>query len=153
GLQLGKKDLVDRLKKNSGNKKLQIVELAKAIPPKQLLDFVHGEEDEKEEEHDHGEHDPHVWLGIPEAICMVEKIRDALIDKDEKHADGYKERAAAYIKQLKELHEEGRQALKDKKNRKLITMHDSLRYFARAFDLQIVDSIQPRPGVEADNKK
>ena len=28
--------------------------------------------------HHHGEHDPHVWLGLPEAVIMVNCIRDEL---------------------------------------------------------------------------
>jgi ABC-type Zn uptake system ZnuABC Zn-binding protein ZnuA len=32
-------------------------------------------------------------------------------------------------------------------------MHDSLGYFCKSFDLERVDSIMPRPGVEADAKK
>ncbi len=167
GLQLEKRNLVDRLKEISHNQHAQIVELGKSIPQKELLDFVHGEEDEgkdekegkeghkheHEHEHDHGQYDPHVWLGIPEAIHMVEKIRDELVRIDPPHRRGYEERAADYVKQLKDLQAYGKKALAGKKNRKLVAMHDSLRYFARTFDLQVVDSIQPRPGVEADPKK
>src|SRR5262249_29150094 len=41
-------------------------------------------------------------------------------------------------------------AFESKKNRKVIATHESLAYFARCFDLEIVGSIQPRPGVEPD---
>ena len=50
---------------------------------KALLNPLRQEHDEKDEaankhEHHHGNYDPHIWLGIPQAIKMVEEIRDAL---------------------------------------------------------------------------
>ena len=36
--------------------------------------------------------------------------------------------------------------------RKLLTFHDSLQYFARAFDLEIVGAIETAPGAEPDAK-
>src|SRR5207253_725367 len=47
----------------------------------------------------------------------------------------------------------GRKELAGKKNRRLISTHESLGYFARAFQLQIVGAIQVRAGVEPDAAK
>jgi ABC-type Zn uptake system ZnuABC Zn-binding protein ZnuA len=157
GLQLEKRGFVDHLKSSSHNRDIQVIELGKSIPPKRLLAIAEEEEgddhDEHEHDHEHGHYDPHVWLGIPEAVFMVQKIRDELIRKDPVHKSGYTRRAADYIEELKKLQKDGLAALHAKKNRKLITMHESLRYFARTFRLKVVDSIQPRPGVEADANK
>ena len=43
--------------------------------------------------------------------------------------------------------------LKDKRNRKLITQHESLGYFTRSFELEIVDYIQTQPGVPVEGKQ
>ena len=49
----------------------------------------------------HGDHvhpagpDPHVWLGVDQAVDMVERIRDELVKVDGGHADEYKKSAAA----------------------------------------------------------
>jgi ABC-type Zn uptake system ZnuABC Zn-binding protein ZnuA len=83
---------------------------------------------------------------------MVGKIRDELKEKDPAHAAGYDKRAANYINRLKKLHADGQEMLKAKTNRKILSFHDSLRYFARAFDLKIVDSIEASPGSEPDAK-
>jgi zinc transport system substrate-binding protein len=163
GLSLEKKDLVERLKKNSGNHEAEIIELGEMKNLKLLEHEDHDEDEDdhdkkpghdKEHGHEHGKHDPHVWLGVPEAIVMVQKMRDELSAKDPSHKKGYEERAADYIKTLKnDVLDYGRKALAKKKNRKLIAMHDSLGYFARTFHLTVVDSIQPRPGEEADAQK
>jgi zinc transport system substrate-binding protein len=103
--------------------------------------------------HEHGEWDPHAWLGIEQAILMVEKVRDTLKEADPSHKADYDKRAAEYIDKIKKLHEEGKKMLADKKNRKLIAMHDSLGYFCKSFDLDLVDSVMSQPGVDADLKK
>jgi ABC-type Zn uptake system ZnuABC Zn-binding protein ZnuA len=154
GLQLEKRGLVDRLKNNSGNRDVDIVELGETKKLKKLLIEDNDEEEgDHDHGHEHGKHDPHVWLGIPEAITIVESIRDDLCSRDPNHKEGYQQRAADYIKQLKDLQAYGLKTLGSKKNRKFIAMHESLRYFARCFKLDFVDSIQPRPGEEADAQK
>jgi zinc transport system substrate-binding protein len=155
---------------------IKVVEVAEAIPEKKRLhmdeadhdhdhdkdkdkgkgkDHDHDKDKAKPKDHDHGhgEWNPHAWLGIEQAIVMVEQIRDTLTEADPAHKADYDKRAAEYVEKLKELQADGRKMLADKKNRKLIAMHDSLGYFCKSFDLELVDSIMPKPGVEADLKK
>jgi zinc transport system substrate-binding protein len=158
GLTLDEK-FADPIQRESHNARLRYVELGERLP-KELLrkgeehEHEHGKEEAKHEhahEHEHGEYDPHVWLGIPQAIAMVEVIRDELkkVDSDPAHQADYDKNAAAYIETLKKLHADGKAKLKDKKNRKIIAFHESLGYFADSFDLKIVDAIEMAPGQEA----
>jgi ABC-type Zn uptake system ZnuABC Zn-binding protein ZnuA len=117
-------------------------------------------EDEHEKHaghHHHGAHDPHIWLGLPEAGLMVQRIRDELIALDPAHKDGYTRRAQEYGKEIEGLRDHGRMALAGKQNPRLIATHDSLRYFARSFEpqakLEIVGNIQARAGVPTDAGK
>ena len=48
-------------------------------------------------------HDPHIWFNVKLWISAAEVIRDTLAEKDSAHAAYYKERAAAYIKELEKL--------------------------------------------------
>jgi ABC-type Zn uptake system ZnuABC Zn-binding protein ZnuA len=164
---LGLDDQVARLKDDSGNHQLLVLPAGGSIPTTQLRD-LEADEDEKgkghtdhdhkhkhahegpqhEQGHHHGRYDPHVWLGIPEAIQMVGFIRDELIRIDPAHAAAYNQRAAAYVKKLQELHAEGKALLAGKQERSLISFHDSLYYFAKSFDLQIVESIERQAGSE-----
>lgn len=133
--------------------RLRCVNLGDVLPHKLLL---HTGEEGREHVHadgtvcTHGEHDPHVWLGIPQAIAMVERIRDELKQVDPVHAADYETNAAAYVEKLKKLHQDGKKLLAGKKDRKLITFHESLGYFASkdSFDLNVVDVIMAGPGDE-----
>jgi len=150
GLELDN-TIARKLVKSSGNKNLRLVPVGECIPEKQLLEggchCNHDEDSGKKHDHDHGK-DPHVWLGIPEAIRMVEKIRDELKAIDPANAPKYDSRTSTYVERLKALQAEGREMLKDKKERKIVTFHDSLQYFARTFDLKVVDVIEIAPGSE-----
>jgi ABC-type Zn uptake system ZnuABC Zn-binding protein ZnuA len=146
GLGLEPKDFAERLQNNASNPKLRIVYVGEALP-KELKEKA--DEDEKEKGHHHeGGWDPHVWLGIEQAKKMVEIIRDELSTLDPEHKDGFHKRAAAFNAELDKLHEDGKKALKDKKNRKLVTQHESLDYFAKSFGLDIVGPIETKAGSE-----
>lgn len=147
-------NFASRLKNSSGNVKLRYVELGAAIPTSQLRKLSAAERMVEHEGHTHAhsEYDPHVWLGVPEAIVMVERLRDELKKLDAGRAADYERRADVYIEKLKTLREEGKASLAHLKpeDRRLVTMHDSLSYFARSFGITIVDTIQPRAGVDLD---
>lgn len=144
GLELDE-GFADKLQRNSSNPKLKVVHVGECIPKAQLRKLAAGEK-EGHEGHHHGEYDPHVWMGLPEAVQMVACIRDQLKQVDPAHAAGYDARAAAFITRLKTLQADGEKKLADKKDRNLISFHDSLAYFARTFKLTIVNSIEAHPG-------
>jgi ABC-type Zn uptake system ZnuABC Zn-binding protein ZnuA len=159
GLQLDN-GLAEKMMKGCRNSSLKLVEAAAGIPEKDLHEGGCCDHDADEDhghdhvhEHEHGRFDPHVWLGIPEAIHMVESIRDELKHVDPDHAAGYESRANAYMEKLNKLAADGRDMLKDKKERKLVAFHDSLFYFARTFNLEIVDNIEITAGAEPGGKK
>ncbi len=138
----------DTLKKGSGNGKLRIVALGERIPKEQLKEGVcYHMLKPGEQPHDHGI-DPHVWLGPDQAIVMVEAIRDELKKADEKNAANYDRRAAAYVAKLRKLKADGLEMLKDKRSRVIVTQHESLGYFAGAFNLEVVGVVQQKPGSE-----
>jgi ABC-type Zn uptake system ZnuABC Zn-binding protein ZnuA len=115
---------------------------------------LEGEHDEKDAGHAHKHQtDPHVWLGNKQAIAMVEMIRDELKKADPKNKDAYDKNAKAYIEELEKLKKEGDELLKHAKERKIISFHESLGYFAKDFDIDIVDVIEEGPGDEPGSKK
>jgi zinc transport system substrate-binding protein len=149
GLQLD--DFVTTVAHASGNKKIKIVKVADtALEKKDRLKMVQEEGGGGHEGHNHGEWDPHVWLGIDQAILMVQKICATLKEADAAHAADYDKRAAAYVEKLQKLQADGKQMLAGKKNRKIIATHESLAYLCKSFDLTVAGSIMPMPGVEAE---
>ena len=83
---------------------------------------------------------------------LVEAVRDELIAADPTHEAGYRDRAEKYIARLKALKEQGLALLKDKKDRRIVTFHDSMTYFAKTFDIKIVGVVQKNPGTEPSDK-
>lgn len=149
--------LTDRLAGSANNPKLKVVKLGKSVPEADLLEAgacccKHGDDGEHEHHH-HGAHDPHVWLGIPEAMLMVETIRKELSAVDPEHAAGYAQRAAGLTERLKRLQADGQKALAGKKDKaRMLTHHDALRYFARSFGAEVVDAIE-MPGREPSGQR
>ncbi len=89
----------------------------------------------------HQEYDPHTWLNPNYVISMVQRIINTLIKEDPKNANFYKENGLQYIDELKKLDSWIKERIAGTKevagipvsNRKLVTNHDSFRYFARQY--------------------
>lgn len=145
-------EVAEKLKRGSGNRKLAVVELGEKIPDGQLIDWGGGPAP-GHEGHNHGHHDPHVWLGPDLAVIMVEAIRDQLKQTDASHAAGYDARAAGYVAKLRQLKADGREMLKGKADRRLVTFHESLGYFAKEFGLEIAGVVMPKAGSEPNQQE
>jgi ABC-type Zn uptake system ZnuABC Zn-binding protein ZnuA len=150
-------DIGQRLAKSAGNDKLKVVEVGESVPEAELLAAGAcscGHDGEAgHEHHHHGAHDPHVWLGVPEAVHMVGAIQRALAEADPPHADGYAKRATALTDRLHALQADGKKMLAAKSEKaRLLTQHDALRYFARSFGAEVVDAIE-LPGREPSGKR
>ncbi len=152
GIQL--ESFLDPLIRSSGNQRLRVVRAGDAIPvPKPGRDgpgtliatkaFKHGD-------HMHpAGHDPHVWLGIAEAQLMVDAIRAELARLDPGHADNYRQRAAAFNKELEALYRHG----EGLKGLAIVTFHDSFRYFGRCFGVTIATTIRGQRGEDIAQAK
>lgn len=102
--------------------------------------------------HQHGKHDPHLWLGPDQAGAMAKVIAGKLAEIDPGNKKVYDDRAKDFIDELEKIEAYGKAAFKDKKNKKIITMHEAFDYFADAFGIDIVATIQKRPGADPDAK-
>jgi ABC-type Zn uptake system ZnuABC Zn-binding protein ZnuA len=147
--------LVPTIQKARPGTKVKFVDLGAKIPKYSLLD-MEGDHDHGAAGHDHGHGiDPHVWLGLDNVKVMVQAIRDELKAADPSFAAEYDKNAAAYLETIEKLREEGKQLLSaiPKDNRKFVTMHDSLGYFSKTFDLSVAGVIELSPGQEPSTKE
>jgi manganese/zinc/iron transport system substrate-binding protein len=87
-----------------------------------------------------GKFDPHVWFSIPLWESAVEVIADGYAEVDPENADGYRERAAAYIEELRALDAEVRRDLAavPERSRVLVTSHDAFGYFGEEYGFDVV---------------
>ncbi len=94
---------------------------------------------------EHGHPNPHLWPNIALTMRYAEIIRDNLVEFDLQHKDSYMANTSAYLAKLKQLDEAIFSCVKTipKKNRKLITYHDSFAYFAPRYGMQVIAAIQP----------
>jgi ABC-type Zn uptake system ZnuABC Zn-binding protein ZnuA len=103
------------------------------------------EEDEDEEEHEHGLADPHVWLDPHLVRVWVENVREILSVLDPAREATYAASANSYLAELDELiaYSEEMLANVPAGQRRLVTNHEALAYFAQAFDFEIVGTVIP----------
>ena len=148
--------IVEKLRKAAGGDALKVVALGEAIPKKLLEEAAHDHEHDAPggggHDHKHGVRDPHVWLGLAAAAAMTEVIEAELAAKDPAHAAGYRGRAESLRARLAKLQADGKALLANKKERGLVSFHESLTYFAKSFDLEIEAVIEKTPGTEPSAK-
>lgn len=96
--------------------------------------------------------DPHYWLAAPNAIHLVENVRDALSAARPDLAGGFTTRAAAYVARLQAADVEIRRLMAEipAGRRGIVTNHDALGYFMAAYGLHFVGSIFPSLDVSAE---
>ena len=99
-----------------------------------------------------GEGDPHIWMDPSLAGTMTETIAEELSAQDPDNAEGFSANAQAAREQLTAAYHEMKEELAGLSCRELITFHDGFSYFARAFDLTILRSIEEEAGSEASAK-
>ncbi len=130
---VGLEGWLDKLIKNSGTK-APIVEMSKGVTIRKTKDNQ-GKEEE----------DPHIWHSVPNAIIMLNNVRDELAKRDPGNAGTYKANAAAYETKLNDLDKYivAQIATIPAANRKLVTNHDAFGYYIERYHLTFVGSIIP----------
>jgi ABC-type Zn uptake system ZnuABC Zn-binding protein ZnuA len=112
----------------------------------------HASEEQASGEVEHGSLDPHVWMDPSRVAAALPALADALAEADPDHADGYRARAESYAAELRELDADIEQQLGSipPQNRKLVTSHDAMGYFADRYGLEVLATPFPASGPEAE---
>jgi ABC-type Zn uptake system ZnuABC Zn-binding protein ZnuA len=97
------------------------------------------------EEAEHAGCDPHVWTDPQNAKIWADNIAAAFAAKDPANADTYKANAEAYKNELQSADDDIRQILSalPEDHRVLVTNHEFMSYFARAYDFKLVGVVVP----------
>ncbi|MBA3358413.1 MAG: zinc ABC transporter substrate-binding protein [Thermoleophilaceae bacterium] len=92
-----------------------------------------------------GEVDPHWWQDPGNAESAVNAIRDALAQADPGGRDTYRRNAAAYVLRLRRLDRDVAGCIErvPPRQRKLVTTHDALGYYAERYGLEVVGALIP----------
>jgi ABC-type Zn uptake system ZnuABC Zn-binding protein ZnuA len=95
----------------------------------------------------HPDGNPHYWLDPRNGAIVARSIATALARVDPSNAGIYASRADEVVKRCEATFASGSQAIGRLSNRDLVTYHRSWSYFATAFGLQVVATIEPVPGI------
>ena len=98
------------------------------------------------------ETDPHWWMTAPNAIHMVENVRDALIAARPDLAAGFAARATSYVDRLRAADIEIRRLMAEipTGRRGIVTNHDALGYFMAEYGLHYIGSVFPSLDVSSE---
>lgn len=101
--------------------------------------------------HDHGiDHhcDSHIWLSPANARIMSQNIYNSLVRIFPEHTNRFTENLNILLAEIDTLEQYGTTQLSALACRNLITFHDGFAYFAEAFDLSILKSVEEESGSE-----
>ncbi|HEV3239949.1 MAG TPA: metal ABC transporter substrate-binding protein [Casimicrobiaceae bacterium] len=108
---------------------------------------IRGQNVVNEGGHAHGLANPHYWLDPANAVIVTAAIAEALI----RIVPGERERIVAnrerFLAELKTRWARWSERLAPYAGVKVIAYHNSWPYFARRFRLDVIDFIEPKPGV------
>lgn len=142
GLEQGLDDVLEALAADGAN----IVEVAPGLDP---LPFSQHEDEEHEDE-EHGSLDPHVWFDPVRVGDAARLIAESLMDLDP--SVDWSARADEYAADLLETDAEIAEILSavPADQRRLVTNHDALSYFANRYEFEVVGVVIPGGATIAD---
>ncbi|MFN8204375.1 MAG: zinc ABC transporter substrate-binding protein [Solirubrobacteraceae bacterium] len=118
-----------------GGSDARVVDLSARLPV--VLAGEHG--------HDGDDHDPHWWHDPRNAIAATREIEAALAHADPRQRAAFARRADAFVARVRALDAQTRRCLDrvPAAQRRLVTDHDALGYFAHRYGLDVVGAVIP----------
>jgi manganese/iron transport system substrate-binding protein len=115
-----------------------------AVPKPLMGEHEHEKEEHKAGEKEEKEPDPHVWHNVQNGVAMVEVITDALVKLKPSQAQTYQDNAAKITTELQLIDSwiKTEIATIPTNQRKLVTTHDALGYFANTYGLEVEGALQ-----------
>ena len=140
---LGLDQWADAIIQGSRNSSIEIVDCSRGVAviekPSGKVDASMGDV--------HPDGNPHYWLDPRNAAASARAIAEGLAKVDAPHAAAYRQRAEVFAKQAAAAYEQGRATVKDLPSRAIFTYHRSWSYLADAFGLEVVQTVEPVPGI------
>jgi len=130
-----------------------VIDCSQGVELLENLSHHHDDHDHSHDGHDHGHFDPHYWMDPDKAAEMAKNLSAGLMALDADNQTVYANNAA----QIAELLPRGAYDCRRKRDGlgspKLVTFHDGFRYFAHAFEMELLESIEEEAGSEASAKE
>ncbi len=133
---------VPQIVDGSRNSSLVVVDLSRDI---QKLEVPSRVDASQGDVHRYG--NPHYWLDPRNVRTIVGEIVNALVSVSPGDEAFFRANAEAYVKTVEARSAEWAQMMKPFSGSKIITFHKSWSYFANWLGLDVVDQIEPKPGI------
>jgi ABC-type Zn uptake system ZnuABC Zn-binding protein ZnuA len=145
---LGYDSWLDKLLVRAGNARVMrgqagYVDGSVGIP---LLE-VRGRSVVNEDGHSHGAANPHYWLDPHNAVIVTGGIAEALIRRLPEQQERILANRAQFVNAVGERLPAWTAQAPSRAGAKFIAYHNSWPYFARRFRLDVIDFIEPKPGI------
>ena len=140
---LGLDQWADAIVDGSRNSKLQIVDCSVGV---RVLEKPTGKVDASMGDV-HPDGNPHYWMDPRNAVAVANNIATALAKADPSNAAAYQQRAAAFSKDAQACWQRNADASKKLASHAIFTYHRSWSYFADAFGFEVVNTVEPVPGI------
>jgi len=95
----------------------------------------------------HPNGNPHYWLDPRNGAVVAHNAAEAFARLDPAHAADFRARAEAFGKECQAAYERGRAVAERLPSKDIFTYHRSWTYFANAFGLEVVATVEPVPGI------
>ena len=140
---LGLDQWADAIVDGSRNAKLVVVDCSAGV---RVLEKPAGKVDASMGDvHPHG--NPHYWLDPRNGAVVARTIAEALAKADPTNTAAYRARAEGFAKDAQAAWERNVARARSMSSRLLFTYHRSWPYFADAFGFEVVDTVEPVPGI------
>jgi zinc transport system substrate-binding protein len=137
------------LLKSVRNPSLRVLEASRGITLIDEEGIVHNAH-----EHEHGAHDPHIWLDFKNDQRIVDKIAAVLSELDPEGSSVFKRNASIYKEKLQKLDQKFKDGLKDCVHRTIILGgHAAFGYLARSYNLRQISLYGLSPDSRPTPKK
>jgi zinc/manganese transport system substrate-binding protein len=140
---LGLDQWADAIVDGSRNSNVQIVDCSRDV---HVLEKPTGKVDASMGDV-HPDGNPHYWLDPRNGAIVAGTIAEALAKADPANAAQYHARAEAFGKDAQAAWERNAEAAKKLASHEIFTYHRSWSYFADAFGLDVVNTVEPVPGI------
>ncbi|HEX5633026.1 MAG TPA: metal ABC transporter substrate-binding protein [Gemmatimonadales bacterium] len=95
----------------------------------------------------HPQGNPHYWLDPRNGAVVAKNVADALAKADPANAAAYRARATAFATEAQAVWERNAARARALGSPRMFTYHRSWSYFADAFGFEVVDTVEPVPGI------
>ena len=140
---LGLDQWADAIVDGSRNARITIVDCSKGVS---VLEKPTGKVDASMGDV-HPDGNPHYWLDPRNGGLVAHTVAEAMAKADPANAATYRQRADAFGEEAEATWKRGHELAEKLPAKTIFTYHRSWTYFANAFGLEVVDTVEPVPGI------